>query len=102
MINTSPGAWLRIFRFSLLRLLSRFIEVLNLLAHLLDQHFQFNGSAGRARVYRLRTECVGFAIELLHQKVEAASNWLFECQHASNFADVCISRSLLLPRQPSG
>src|SRR5207237_1830515 len=45
-------------------------KVLHLLAHLLDQHLEFERRLRQFGIPRLRAERIRFAMELLHQKVE--------------------------------
>src|SRR5512138_442880 len=47
------------------------LDVLNLLAHLLDQHLELERRLRELGVDRLRAERVRFAVELLHEEVEA-------------------------------
>ena len=46
------------------------LHVLNLFAHLIDDHFQVKPHPGQFRSAGFRAERVGFAHEFLHQKVE--------------------------------
>ncbi len=54
---------------------SELFNVLNLFAHLLNQHFQIHGLARRFCIRCLRRECIGFAVELLHQKIQTSTGW---------------------------
>jgi len=47
----------------------RLLNVLNLLAHLLDQDFKVDGCPADARIGGLGAECVRFTIQFLHQEV---------------------------------
>src|ERR1700722_5000117 len=64
------------------------LDVLYLLAHLLDDDLHIDGAAGCFEVLRLRRERVRFAIELLHQEVEAAARRLAAIDNAADLNDV--------------
>ena len=49
---------------------ARSFEILHLLAELLDHAFQFKADIGQFHVVRFGAERVGFAVELLRQKIE--------------------------------
>src|SRR5664279_5708543 len=53
------------------RSLDHSFYVLHLLAHLLDQHLDFERSLGQFCVDGLGAQRIGFAVEFLHQKVES-------------------------------
>lgn len=42
------------------------LQILDLLAHLLDENLQLDRNSGQFRCYRLGSQGVGFAVELLH------------------------------------
>src|SRR3546814_4767645 len=52
---------------------SRLLNVLHLLADLVDQHLQLHRDVAGARVDGFRAQGVGFAVELLQQEVQARS-----------------------------
>ena len=51
----------------------KLLDVLDLLAHLLDQHLDFNAGLRNVGVNRLGTYGVGLAIQFLHQEIELAA-----------------------------
>jgi hypothetical protein len=53
------------------------LDILDLLAHLFDQHFQLNGGVRHFCIDRFRRQRIRLAVELLHHKVEAATDRLF-------------------------
>ena len=57
-------------------------------AHLLDQHFEVYRRLGAAGVEGLGAEGIGFAVQFLHQEVQAATGLAAGFQHAAHFADV--------------
>ena len=63
-------------------------DVLNLLPHLLDDDLHIDSAAGRLEVLRLRRERVRFAVQLLHEEVEAAAGGLAAVDDTSDFHDV--------------
>src|SRR5215831_19935238 len=54
----------------------RSLDVLRLLAHLVDDRLELKASPRRLRIVRFRAQCVGLAIELLAQEIEAPAGWL--------------------------
>src|SRR5690606_6305222 len=71
-----------------LPLSARLLKVLHLLAKLFDQHLEIHRQLAGARIDRLRTQRIGFAVELLHQEIEAATDRLTAVEHATRFVDV--------------
>src|SRR5476651_2018407 len=49
-------------------------NVLNLFAHLVDHGFEVQANSGQARIIGLGTQCIGFAVKLLGQKVKLATH----------------------------
>ena len=47
------------------------LNILYLFAHLLDQHFEVDRRLGAARIEGLGAQCIGFAVEFLHQEIKA-------------------------------
>src|SRR5690606_6836213 len=66
----------------------RSLDVLHLLADLVDQHLQFHRRAAGAAVDRLRAEGVGLAVELLQQEIQAPADRLALGEHAADLGDV--------------
>src|ERR1700687_1619807 len=62
--------------------------VLYLLAHLFDQYLDLERRLRQFRVDGLGAERIGFAVEFLHQKVEALAAASTVSQHAPHFGDV--------------
>src|ERR1019366_2890317 len=62
--------------------------VLYLLAHLFDQHLDLERRLRQFRVYGLGAERIGFAVELLHQKVESFAAASTLGQYAPHLGDV--------------
>ena len=50
------------------------LDVLDLLAHLFDQHLQLHGRLGAAAINRLAAQRVRLAIEFLHEEIQPASD----------------------------
>ena len=57
-------------------------------AHLLDQHFEVDRSLGAARVKCLGAQCIGFAVEFLHQEVQAPTGGTGRLEHTTYFKNV--------------
>src|SRR5690606_20400353 len=64
------------------------LNVLHLLADLVDQHLQLDRGVAGARVDRLASERVGLPVELLQQEVQAPAHGLLLAEHAPDFVDV--------------
>src|SRR5262245_56870546 len=64
-------------------------DVLNLLAHLLDRDLHVHRGARGVHVLRLGGERIGFAVQRLHQKIQAASSGLRGVEHARHLIQVC-------------
>src|SRR3954466_15219940 len=64
------------------------LNVLHLLAHLLDQQLQFECAIGDLRAGGLGGERVRLAVELLREKVEPLAGSAALAQHALDFAQV--------------
>ena len=64
------------------------LDILNLLAHLLDQHLELDGAAGGVGDDGFGGEGVGFAVEFLHQEVEATADGALLGELTTDFADV--------------
>src|SRR3546814_11123001 len=69
---------------------SRLLNVLHLLADLVDQHLQLHRDVAGARVDGFRAQGVGFAVELLQQEVQAAADRLFLGDDATDLDDVAV------------
>src|SRR5215831_6964757 len=54
----------------------RSLDVLHLLAHLVDNRLELKARPRRLRIVRLGAQCVGLAIELLRQEIEAPAGGL--------------------------
>src|SRR2546428_139981 len=67
---------------------ARSFDVLNLLAHLLDQQLELEARVGEVLRHRLRAERVGLAVELLHQKVQALADRPSGPDHAVDLVEV--------------
>src|SRR3546814_18140926 len=70
---------------------SRLLNVLHLLADLVDKHLQLHPDVAGARVDGLRAQGVGFAVELLKQDVQAAAHRLFLGRAATDLADLAVT-----------
>src|SRR3546814_17689757 len=75
---------------------SRLLNVLHLLADLVDQHLQLHRDVAGARVDGFRAQGVGFAVELLQQEVQAAADRLFLGEDATDLDDVAVEAAELL------
>src|SRR3546814_832017 len=75
---------------------SRLLNVLHLLADLVDQHLQLHRDVAGARVDGFRAQGVGFAVELLQQEVQAAADRLFLGEDATDLDDVAVEAGGLL------
>ena len=64
------------------------LYILYLFAHLLDQHFQFDGGSRGCGVRGFRRQRVRLAIEFLHEKIEAASDGFVASEDRADFRDV--------------
>src|SRR2546428_11907676 len=67
---------------------ARSFDVLNLLAHLLDQQLELEARVGEVLRNRLRAERVGLAVELLHQEVQALADHSSRPDHAVHLLEV--------------
>src|SRR6266702_3675025 len=67
---------------------ARSFDVLNLLAHLLDQQLELEACIRQVLRNRLRAERVGLAVELLHQKVQALADRPSGPDHAVHLFEV--------------
>ena len=65
------------------------LDVLDLLAHLFDKHFQLNGGVRHFSIDRFRRQGVRLAVELLHHKVEAGTDRFFLLQNIPRLFHVC-------------
>src|SRR5687767_10215026 len=59
-------------------------DVLDLFAHLVDQHLQLDRRGRRARIDRLAAQRVRLAVELLQQEIEAATHRVALREHAAD------------------
>jgi hypothetical protein len=75
---------------------ARPLDVLHLLAHLLDQHFHVDRDARGVEILRLRRERIGLAVELLHQEIQAPAGRFAAAHDAAGFLDVTIEAIELL------
>src|ERR1700712_3111165 len=64
------------------------LNVLHLFAHLLDQHLEVDRGLGAARIEGFGAQCVGFAVELLHQEVQPAPGLPAGLEYTAHFSDV--------------
>src|SRR5688572_21135840 len=64
------------------------LNVLDLLAHLLDQDLNVDRRARGLDILRLRRERVGLAVQLLHQEVEPPPGWLLRIEHLQDLGHV--------------
>src|SRR5262245_29511305 len=64
------------------------LDVLNLLAHLLDDDFHIDSGARGFHILRFRGQRVGLAIQLLHQKVEASAGGLARIEDGCDLGQV--------------
>src|SRR6185312_14203 len=63
-------------------------DVLDLLAHLLDEHLELDGNARHLVRHGFRAERVRLAIELLAEEIQPLSARAATVEHAAEFADV--------------
>lgn len=79
----------------------RLLQILHLLAHLLDQHLHLDRGACGLEILGLRGQGVGLAVELLHQEIQAPARRLGAAQRAARLLDVTDqSVELLVDVQP--
>src|SRR5690349_23988833 len=71
-------------------------SVLHLLAHLLDDHLHVHRGARGLQVLRFGGKCVGFAIELLHEEIQAPAGGLAAGNHPPHLRDVSVEAFELL------
>src|SRR5688572_5687813 len=64
------------------------LNVLDLLAHLLDQDLDVDRGARGLDVLRLRRERVRLAVQFLHQEVEPPPRWLLRIEHLQDLGHV--------------
>ena len=57
-------------------------DVLDLLAHLLDQHFHIDADAGELQRGRFRAQGIGLAVQFLNEKVQALADFAAFFQQA--------------------
>src|SRR3954452_7770507 len=64
------------------------LNILHLLAHLLDQHLELQRSVRQFGVDGLRAERVGLAIEFLHEEIETLAAAAARSEHSPHFRHV--------------
>ena len=69
---------------------ARILDILHLLAHLFDQHVHIHRVLRGHAILRLRAQRVGFAVQLLHQKVEPPADRFVALEHVQNLGDMGI------------
>src|SRR5690242_21650675 len=67
---------------------ARSFYILDLLAHLLDQELELQARVGKILRNRLRAERVRFAIQLLHQEIQALADRSPGPDHAGHLFEV--------------
>src|SRR3954470_12348555 len=72
------------------------LNILHLLAHLLDEDLQLERGIRKLGVDGFRAEGVRFAVQLLHQEVEPLAAAAARGEHASHFRDVSAKPTHLL------
>src|SRR5690242_16783747 len=64
------------------------LEILHLLAHLLDQHLELERHLRKLRVDGFRAERIRLAMQLLSEKIQPLADRSALCQHAADFGYV--------------
>src|SRR3569623_1981715 len=64
-------------------------NILDLFAHLLDQHVEFERVARGFHRHRFRAQGIGFAVQFLHQEVEALAAGTCLDEHAAHLGKMC-------------
>src|SRR3954469_1958635 len=72
------------------------LNVLHLLAHLLDEHLELHRDARHVVRDRLGTQGVGLAVQLLAEEIQALADGAALAQHAAEFRDVGVKAPDLL------
>ena len=65
-------------------------DILNLFAHLLDQHLEFYSGLGGLGVCRFRSQRVGLPVQFLREEVETSADRFAADNHVANLADVTL------------
>ena len=64
------------------------LYILDLLAHLLDQQLEVHRHLGYGDIDRFRAQRVGFAVQFLHQEIEALADGAALVEDAPELADM--------------
>src|SRR5882762_3897361 len=83
-LRSTSLSWSRCNRFAT----ARSLDILDLLAHLLDQKLELEARVGEFLRHGLRAERVRFAVQLLHQEVQALAGPPSGFDHALNLLQV--------------
>src|SRR5690606_15526687 len=70
------------------------LNILNLLPHLLDQHFQLHRCLGSLRIHGFTTQRIRLTVQLLHQEIKAPPAGTAFIQRAAHSLTCAIRRSI--------